>query len=84
MLAEGNFIGIHGDVAYVSYRKGYRFHKEKMEEKANLALVQEVMRKISGREIKIEFILQDDPKYNDLLVKKAIEVFGEDKVKILD
>ncbi len=84
MLAEGNFIGIHDDVAYVSYRKGYRFHKEKMEEKANLALVQAVMRKISGKDLKIEFILQDDPKYNDLLIKKAIEVFGEDKVKILD
>ncbi len=84
MLAEGNFIGIHGDVAYISYRKGYRFHKEKMEEKENRLLVQEVMRKISGKEIQLEFILQDDPKYNDLLVKKAIEVFGENKVKVLD
>ncbi len=84
MLMEGNFIGMNGDTVYVSYRKGYRFHKEKMEEKENLNLVQDIMHKISGKEQKLEFILQDDPKYNDLLVKKAIEVFGEDRVKVIE
>lgn len=84
MLAEGKLLGVHGDTVYVSYRKGYRFHKEKMEEKANLTLVQDVIRKVTGKNLKLEFLLQDDPKYNDLLVKKAIEVFGADKVKVID
>ena len=36
LLSQGRLLGTKGDVIYIGYRKGYKFHKERMEEKENM------------------------------------------------
>ena len=55
-----------------------------MEEKGNRDILDAGIRDLFARELEIEFILLEDNKYNDIVVKKAIEFFGEDMVEIKD
>ncbi|MGI5911951.1 MAG: DNA polymerase III subunit gamma/tau [Syntrophomonadaceae bacterium] len=82
LLSQGKLLGAKDDVIYIGYEKGYRFHKERMEEKSNRELVEKVAHDILKRDMRIEFIFMDDGQYNDIIVKKAIEYFGEDIVEI--
>lgn len=84
LLAQGKLLGARDDVLYIGYKKGYRFHKERMEEKDNRELVEGVAQDILKRKVEIEFVFLDDEQYNDIIVKKAIEYFGEDIVEIKD
>jgi DNA polymerase-3 subunit gamma/tau len=84
LLSQGKLLGARDDVLYIGYKKGYRFHKERMEEKDNRELVEAVARDILKRNVEIEFVFLDDEQYNDIIVKKAIEYFGEDIVEIKD
>jgi DNA polymerase-3 subunit gamma/tau len=82
LLCQGKLLGARDDVLYIGYKKGYRFHKERMEEKENRELLEGVARDILKRNVEIEFVFLDDEQYNDIIVKKAIEYFGEDIVEI--
>jgi len=84
LLSQGKLLGTKGDTLFIAYTKGYRFHKERMEEKGNREILQQVIKEIFNREMEIEFIFLDDTQYNDIIVKKAIEYFGEDIVQIKD
>ncbi|SHH22944.1 DNA polymerase-3 subunit gamma/tau [Thermosyntropha lipolytica DSM 11003] len=84
LLSQGKFIGIKDDVIYIGFKKGYRFHKERMEERGNREILEEVLAKIFKKPLEIQFIFLDDDQYNDIMVKKAIEYFGEDVVQIRD
>lgn len=84
LLSQGKLLGLKEDTVYIGYRKGYKFHKEKMEEKANRDILTEVLQEIAGKAIEVQFIFLDDDQYNDIIVKKAIELFGEDIVEIKD
>lgn len=84
LLCQGRFLGIKDDMVYIGYRKGYKFHKEKMEEKANRDILTGVLQEIVGRALEVQFIFLDDDQYNDIVVKKAIELFGEEIIEIKD
>ncbi|MGI5920311.1 MAG: DNA polymerase III subunit gamma/tau [Syntrophomonadaceae bacterium] len=84
LLSQGRLLGIKDDTIYVGFRKGYKFHKEKMEEKSNRDIFEAVLKEVLGRELESQFIFLDDNQYNDIIVKKAIEYFGEDIVEIKD
>ncbi|MDD2620206.1 MAG: DNA polymerase III subunit gamma/tau [Syntrophomonadaceae bacterium] len=84
LLVQGRLLGNKENTFYVGYKKGYKFHKEKMEEKENREIVKTVLKEIMGKECEIQFIFLDDDQYNDIIVKKAIEFFGEDIVEIKD
>lgn len=84
LLVQGKMLGIKEETLFVGYKKGYKFHKEKMEEKENREIVKTVLKEILGRELAIQFIFLDDAQYNDIIVKKAIEFFGDDIVEIKD
>jgi len=82
LLSQGRLLGTKGDVIYIGYRKGYKFHKERMEEKGNREIVDGVIQEIFNRKMEVQFIFLEDNQYNDIIVKKAIEYFGEDIVDI--
>lgn len=84
LLCQGRLLGMKDDTVYIGYRRGYKFHKEKMEEKANRDILAEVLQEIAGRPVEIQFIFLDDDQYNDIVVQKAKELFGEDIVEIKD
>ncbi|MDD2585011.1 MAG: DNA polymerase III subunit gamma/tau [Syntrophomonadaceae bacterium] len=84
LLAQGKLIGSKDDAIYIGFKKGYKFHRDRMGEKPNREILENVLQEIFGREVEVEFILLDSEQYNDIIVKKAIEYFGEDMVEIKD
>lgn len=84
LLSQGKLLGTKGDVMIIGFRKGYKFHKERMEEKANREIVDAVIKEILNKELEVQFIFLEDNQYNDIIVKKAIEYFGEDIIDIKD
>lgn len=84
LLSQGHLWGIKDHTVYISYKSGYRFHKEKIEEPDNRAIVETALHAIDSRPLKPVFLFIDEEQENDLVVQKAIEWFGEDKVEIKD
>jgi len=84
LLSQGKLLGTKGDTMFIGFRKGYKFHKERMEEKGNREILDAVIKGIFDREMEVQFIFLDDNQYNDIIVKKAIEYFGEDIIDIKD
>jgi len=84
LLSQGRLLGTKGDAIVIGFRKGYKFHKDRMEEKGNREIVDSVIKEIFKRELEVQFIFLEDSQYNDIIVKKAIEYFGEDIVDIKD
>lgn len=84
LLSQGKLIGSRGDTLYIGYKKGYKFHKEKMEEKANREILDKAILEVVGKQLDIQFIFLDDGSHNDIVLKKAIEFFGEEIVEVND
>jgi len=82
LLVQGKLLGVKDDTIYIGFKKGYKFHKERMEEKNNLEILESALAEISKNSMTVQFVLLDDEKYNDIVIKKAIEYFGEDIVEI--
>jgi DNA polymerase-3 subunit gamma/tau len=82
LLCQAKPLGIKENVLYIGFKKGFKFHKERMEENANRELVEKVVKELLNKEIQIQFIFLDEDQYNDIVAKKAIEFFGEDIVEI--
>ncbi|MEN6349229.1 MAG: DNA polymerase III subunit gamma/tau [Syntrophomonas sp.] len=84
LLIQGKWLGIKDNTVFIGYKKGYKFHKERMEEKENREILKNVLKDLLERDAEIQFIFLDDDQYNDIIVKKAIEYFGDDIVEIKD
>jgi len=84
LLSQGKLLGAKDNTVFIGFKKGYKFHKERMEEKANREIVETVLKEILNQEIEVQFIFLDDERYNNTIVKKAVEYFGEDVVEIKD
>lgn len=84
LLSQGKLMGLRDDILYVGFRKGYKFHKERLEERANRDIVENVLKQIIKREVKLELIFLDEEQHNDIIVRKAKELFGDDIVEIIE
>ncbi len=82
LLFQGNLLGIKENTMLIGYKKGYKFHKERMEEQANREILETVIKEILDKDMEIQFIFMEDEQYNDIVVKKAIEIFGEEVIEI--
>ncbi|MBP1760933.1 MAG: DNA-directed polymerase [Firmicutes bacterium] len=84
LLVQGKLLGTKGDTMYIGYTKGYRFHKERMEEKTNREILDQVIKDIFNREMEIQFLFLDEKQTNDIVLQKAIEYFGKENIDIKD
>ena len=84
LLVQGKLLGTKGDTMYIGYTKGYRFHKERMEEKTNREILDQVIKDIFNREMEIQFLFLDEKQTNDIVLQKAIEYFGKENIEIKD
>jgi len=84
LLAPARLVGIQDNMVVVGYRKGFKFHRERMMEKENRELVESVLKEMLGKPIEVNFISLDDSAEEDPVVKKLTEAFGADRVNIKD
>jgi DNA polymerase-3 subunit gamma/tau len=59
----------------IGFRKGYSFHKERLEEIKNKEALEESIREVVGHRIPVECIISDRPKSPTLSVKSVAEFF---------
>ncbi|MGE5454923.1 MAG: hypothetical protein ACM3O9_06970, partial [Methylocystaceae bacterium] len=84
LLAPARLVGIQENMIVVGYRKGYKFHRERMLEKENRELLISVLTEMLGRPMEVSFVSLDDGADEDPIVKKLTEAFGADRVHIKD
>ncbi|MDO4540538.1 MAG: hypothetical protein Q4B48_05505, partial [Syntrophomonadaceae bacterium] len=84
LLSPAKLIGSKGDVIVIAYKQSYRMHRERMELEENLTPLKETLQEMFKKNMEVEFILLNEEENNNLLVKEAIEQFGEDVVNIKD
>jgi DNA polymerase-3 subunit gamma/tau len=84
LLCQGKLLGTKDNVMFIGFKKGFKFHKERMEEKGNREIVEKVVKELFNKEMQMQFIFLDEDQYNDIVAKKAIEYFGEDIVEMKD
>lgn len=59
----------------IGFRKGYSFHKERMEEAKNKEALEESIREVIGHKIPVECVISDLKKAPSLSVKSVAEFF---------
>ncbi|MDD5383197.1 MAG: hypothetical protein PHH60_06050 [Candidatus Margulisbacteria bacterium] len=59
----------------ITFRRGYAFHKERLEEVKNKAAVEESVREVIGEKIPVECIVSDSKKDASLSVSTVAEFF---------
>lgn len=84
LLAPARLVGIQDNMVVVGYRKGFKFHRERMQEKDNRELVESVLAEMLGKPMEVSFVSLDDSADEDPVVKKLTEAFGADRVHIKD
>lgn len=84
LLAQGKLIDTGSGQISIGYKKAYKFHKERMEEPANKAILEEAVKEVLGQPSTIKLVFLDEDASLDPVVKKALELFGEDQVEIKD
>jgi len=82
LLAQGKLLGYKDQVVTIGFKKAYKFHKEKLEEEANAGILEESAKEVWGRSTAVKLVYLEDDAVQDPLVKKALDVFGEDIVEI--
>ncbi len=84
LLSQGKLLEITDDSAIIGYKKSYRFHKERMEEKENRAILENTLKKLLQKEVKVKMIFTDEQQEEEPIITKAKELFGEDVIEIID
>ena len=76
-LQEGSPYHVKDSKLTISFPQEATFHKESLEQKENLNLIEKVFSEKLNRRIKIEFKIVDDhqPQEHEPLIKKALETF---------
>lgn len=82
LLAQGKLLGYRNQVVTIGFKKAYKFHKEKLEESANANILEESAKEIWGRSTAVKLVYLEDDSAPDPVVKRALEIFGEDIVEI--
>lgn len=84
LLAPAVMLGLTDGVLTLGYRPELKFHREKMEEKVNQEILQSALVEVFGHPLEVKLITLEETTEQPPVVRKAIEIFGEDKVKIIE
>jgi hypothetical protein len=55
-----------------------------MEEKANLDILQTALTRVFGNPVEVKLVMVEDAVEQPAVVRKAVEIFGKDRVKIIE
>ena len=84
LLVPAVMLGLTDGVLTLGYRPELKFHREKMEEKANRDVLQSALVQVLGHPVEVKLITLEETPEQPPVVRKAIEIFGKDKVKIIE
>lgn len=82
LLAQGKMLAYKDNIVTIGFKKAYKFHKEKLEERVNKVILDESIREIWGKAASAQLVFIEEDAAADPVVKKALELFGEDKVEV--
>ncbi len=82
LLAEAKCLGFKDGLVLVGFKKGFKFHRERMEERENKDILVGVLQDFLKQKVEVQFVMLGDNPEEDPLVRKAIEMFGRDLVEI--
>jgi DNA polymerase-3 subunit gamma/tau len=75
-LHEGEPFQIDGGKLVVKFKKGFAFHKGRLEEAPAKSAVEEAVKNVSGRDIKLECVIENAAPVPDASASKVAELFG--------
>ncbi len=75
-LHEGEPAALDNGKLTIKFKKGFAFHKERLEEPALKAAVESALKKIGGKDIKIESVIENIASAPQISVSKVAELFG--------
>ncbi len=84
LLVPAVMLGLEDGVLTLGYRPELKFHREKMEEKANQEILQSALQQALGYSVEVKLVSLEEKVEQSPVVSKAIEIFGEDRVKIIE
>lgn len=84
LLALAKHSYYEGETFIVGYTSQYRLIKEKMEDKANLEILQKTLQERFGKKVEVKVILMEESQKSPSVVSKAYQLFGKDKVEVLE
>lgn len=84
LLAEARCLGLKDGLVLVGFKKGFKFHRERMEQKENKDILSNALEETLKQKVEVQFVMLGDNPEDDPLVRKAIEMFGQEMVEIKD
>ncbi|WP_129600572.1 DNA polymerase III subunit gamma/tau [Anaerophilus nitritogenes] len=92
VLMEGQLVEVSENQLIVSFKQGYGFHKEASEKSPYKDFIEDVVAEMVGQKLYLKCIMEDELNHmpkgerskEDEEIQKIIELFGEDKVEIIE
>jgi len=75
-LHEGEPAALEDRTLTIRFKKGFAFHKERLDEGANREAVERSISKVTGKDIKIECVIDISAPKTDVSASKVAELFG--------
>ncbi|MDW7675005.1 MAG: DNA polymerase III subunit gamma/tau [Bacillota bacterium] len=80
-MIEANPVYLEGNKLIILFNEGYGFHRDKIEQPENKAMLEDILQKVFKEKISIICKLKENDSH-DQDINKAIQLFGADIVKI--
>lgn len=83
-LTTGEVIDVKGGVVTIRYSEEYAFNKHRLDKEENKKVAEDIFSEVLKEKIRIKCITEQNDKIDKSPEEKLKEVFGEDKVEIID
>lgn len=83
-LTTGEVIDVRGGVVTIRYSEEYAFNKHRLDKEENKKVAEDIFSEVLKEKIRIKCITEQNDKIDKSPEEKLKEVFGEDKVEIID
>jgi DNA polymerase-3 subunit gamma/tau len=94
-LLEGRPESLAGDTLTLVFRKGFSFHRDKVEQAENRGTIQEVLAELTGCRLALRSLLEDEAglepqaepgaeQERQALIKRTLDIFGPELVVVRD
>ncbi|MDI6601859.1 MAG: DNA polymerase III subunit gamma/tau [Thermoanaerobacteraceae bacterium] len=82
-LTEGTPVGFDGSTLKISYKSDGSFFREEMEKPENSEIVENIIKEITGLNVKMECIIEGENEKEDEFMARVFEVFDGMDIKIM-